>query len=707
LELSAQAVQFAALLGQLQGAGLDTGKLEGSYRKLGSALDSLKGKQAVLGRIAAAQEKLAQRRAALKAQAVDMFALGAALIAPVRSAMRFEESMADVKKVVDFDEPDGLIELGAVLNSMPRKERIPLKPEELAAIAAAGGQLGVAAQSLPGFTLTVAKMATAFDMLPDAAGETAAKVANVWGVPIERIGALGDAINHLSDNTAAKAPQMLEVLQRVGGTAKIFGLSATQAAALGNAFIALGKTPEVASTGINAMLNRLMTADKQGKEFKSSLKQLGWTAKSLKQAIGEDAQGGLNKFLESLARLDESKRMGILTGLFGMEFADDVSVLVGSLDQYGKAQGLVAKESQYAGSMQREFESRASTTTAQLRILGGTILELGNVLGSVLLPPLSAVAGIMITMLGPVAEFAREHQTLTTVVVGLAAGLATARLAAFGLGYVWTFVQGGALGLAKAVTLLGGRFSLLAVAQRAWAIGSTVVTGACAAMGTAIRVMGLTSMWTAGKTMVLAAAQKAWAIGSALVVGACKAMGIAFRVLGLAVAANPIGLVMTGLALAAGLVIANWDTVKSWLGSVWNWIVEKAGWVGEKAKKYLGWLFDSDEGPQIGASLETGSASPEMPQLGQGLDNLPVGLPVDVAQPSPDAIPISPAVMSASAGNVTINYQPTIQITGASDPSAVRGQVEQALAMDQRELRRMIQEELNRARNEERRLSFG
>jgi hypothetical protein len=37
----------------------------------------------------------------------------------------------------------------------------------------------------------------------------------------------------------------------------------------------------------------------------------------------------------------------------------------------------------------------------------------------------------------------------------------------------------------------------------------------------------------------------------------------------------------------------------------------------------------------------------------------------------------------------------------------VRGQVEQALAMDQRELRRMIQEELNRARNEERRLSFG
>ncbi|MEG6552558.1 phage tail tape measure protein, partial [Desulfocurvibacter africanus] len=348
-------------------------------------------------------------------------------------------------------------------------------------------------------------------------------------------------------NTAAKAPEMLEVLQRVGGTAKTFGLSATQAAALGNAFVALGKTPEVASTGINAMLNRLMTADKQGKEFQGSLKQLGWTAKSLKQAIGEDAQGGLDKFLESLASVDESKRMGILTGLFGMEFADDISVLVGSLDQYRKAQNLVGQETQYAGSMQREFESRAATSEAKVRLLGNVVTTLGINLGTVLLPGINYVVGALANVVGWVADFAERNETLTRIVGGLAAGILGVGIASFILGYAWTFVQGGALLVAKSVMFIGR----------------------------------------------------------------------AFQIMGMAMAGNPIGLVLAGLALAAGLVIANWDSVKKWLGKAWDWIVEKAGWVGEKVKKYLGWLFDEQEGGELGVAVADGPEALEAPELAQ------------------------------------------------------------------------------------------
>jgi TP901 family phage tail tape measure protein len=60
---------------------------------------------------------------------------------------------------------------------------------------------------------TVAKAATAFEMLPDRAGESFAKLANVYRIPIDQIGALGDAINHLSNNAAAKARYDNGVLQ--------------------------------------------------------------------------------------------------------------------------------------------------------------------------------------------------------------------------------------------------------------------------------------------------------------------------------------------------------------------------------------------------------------------------------------------------------------------------------------------------------------
>jgi TP901 family phage tail tape measure protein len=119
-----------------------------------------------------------------------------------QTAMAFESAMADVRKVVDFATQDGPAELAATLERLSRT--IPLTAEGLAEIAAAGGQLGLGADALPGYVETVAKAATAFDMLPDAAGTAFAKLADVYAIPIQQIGGLGDAVNHLSHNTAAR-----------------------------------------------------------------------------------------------------------------------------------------------------------------------------------------------------------------------------------------------------------------------------------------------------------------------------------------------------------------------------------------------------------------------------------------------------------------------------------------------------------------------
>lgn len=215
--------------------------------------------------------------------------------------------------------------------------KIPMAAEELAAIAASGGQLGIARNDIIGFTETIAKMSVAFDMSADQAGESMAKLANVYKIPIEQIGKLGDAINHLSNNSPAKASDIVNALGRVGGVAKQFGLTELQTASLANTFISLGKSPEVAGTAINGMLTKLMTADKQGKKFQATLQMMGLESKDLKKAISENGEQALQDFLKTLNKLPKEQQMGALVDLFGLEYADDIAVLAGNVDLYEKS----------------------------------------------------------------------------------------------------------------------------------------------------------------------------------------------------------------------------------------------------------------------------------------------------------------------------------------------------------------------------------
>jgi len=463
---------------------------------------------------------------------------------------------------------------------------IPLSAAGLAQIAASGGQLGIAAKDLSAFTNTVAKMATAFDMSAEEAGDAMAKLANVYQIPITEMTKLGDAINYLSDNTAAKAKDIVPALNRIGGTARQFGLTAVQASALAGAFISLGKAPEKAGTAINAMLSKLQTAGKQGKKFQDALRQMGISAKQLEKDIGQDAQGALVKFLEAMEKMDKQKRSGILFDLFGMEYQDDVALLVGSLNEYKKAVNMINDETKFAGSMQREFANRANTTANNLQLLKNGLAEVGMNLGSVLLPPLNALVNVLRSATTQMAVFAEAHPILTKLIMGVTTALIGGKIAAIALGYAWTFIQGGALALATA--------------WRGLLITITLVKAGFIGVNSA--------------SLITAIRMGALAFG-----GALQALGASF--MALASRVFPAG----GIAIAATLVITNWESVKSFFMTIWEPIKpvwEAFGdWLGkfwEKIKtpfKAVGGLWDKLWGKKDAPELSI----PEMQPVGDAL----------------------------------------------------------------------------------------
>ncbi|MCJ7454211.1 MAG: phage tail tape measure protein, partial [Wolbachia endosymbiont of Homalodisca vitripennis] len=483
------------------------------YGKLGSAIRS--------------HQSFLASKAHFKSQIIETVGLGLTLAAPIKVAIDFESAMADVKKVVKFiqnETKDEALEFAKELKKLSHK--IPLSAAELAQIAASGGQLGIEKEDLLEFTTIVAKMTTAFDMSAEEAGNAIAKISNVYGIGVDKMENVGNIINHLSDNTAAKAQEMVLTLNRIGGNARQFGLGIDQASSLASAFISLGKQPEKAATAINNFLSKLQTAREQSPEFQNALNQIGTSVEELEQNIKKDPQKAILQFLETLEKIDDQERAGILMNLFGGEFQDDIALLVVGLKTYEKAIVQVADKEKYLSSMQKEFENRANTTANKLQLLKNAVFEVGMNLGSVMLPTLNYAAGSLKAITELIASFAEEHPTLTKVIMSTIAALISLKIAAVGLGYGFTLLGSTIFGL-KANLL--GVFSFLSAT-----VFPAVITG--------------------------------------------------LRAITFAVMSNPIGLLVASLVTGAALVITNWQKVKDFFSSFWKSLIKPIGeafsWMG-------------------------------------------------------------------------------------------------------------------------------
>lgn len=644
-------------------------RLGGATDQMGASLSTNSNKfgthmavsRAAMGAARAEAAKLGASFNTLHA-AIGAIGLGAAMRIPID----FESSMADVKKVVDFANEMEFKKFQSGLLGLT--DAIPRSASQLAAIAASGGQLGIAKERLLGFTTTVAKMSTAFDMGAEQAGDSIARLMNVYSLQLGEVGKLGDAINHLSDNSAAKAAQVVETLGRIGGVSKTFGLTAVQSAALSSAFIALGKSPEVASTSINALLMKLSTAPKQGKAFQDALEMIGLDAQQLADDIQVDAQGALTGFLEALKEVDKSEQVGILTDLFGMEYADDIALLVGGLDNYQKALRLTAEESAYLGSMEREFQNRSKTTANSLQLVRNSLEKTAITVGSTLLPAIGEAAAKVQGLALRFAAWAENNQESARTL-----GFAIAGVAGFMAAGV--VLQGVLMGVNAVLGL--GRIALMGYYATIWAVRLGM-----AAFSATLGVVraGVLALSIAMAVNPIGAVAAAIAIGVAAIAGAAALIYVYWE---------PIKAFFAGLwdgikSLFAsgpewfqniiGAITLPWRTFFDWLGEKFAWFGEAIGKIKGLAGTVKGWFGGGED--EAAAMPKVGAAAQMMPA------NNPDYAPVSMGTP---LMPL-PSTGSAAA---SVRQDIQVQITfgdiivqskdGKIDNEALRDQVMPAL----------------------------
>ncbi len=540
------------------------GELRREYDQLGQTIAKINRKRSLVADLQQQKQAHYDRRRALKDEFWGAAGAVAGVAFPVKLAVEFESAMADVKKVVDFDTPKQFKEMEQDILRLTRT--IPMAGTELAKITASGGQLGVARKDLPKFTETIAKMSVAFDMAADQAGDSMAKLANVYQIPIDQIGKLGDAVNHLSNSSPAKAGDIINTLGRVGGVAKQFGLTEIQTTSLSNAFISLGKTPEIAGTAINGMLTKLMTADKQGAKFQQALKNMGMESKDLKKAIKENGEQALMDFLKQVGKLPKENQMGALVDLFGLEYADDVAVLVSGLETYKKSIDELKKTSKdgkpaFIGSMDKEFAARSAMTANNWQIFKNSLTEIGITAGSVLLPALNQLMTTIRPIINSFADWASKNPEVVSALVHLAAGFAALKVGGLMFRFVGNELSGFMVSFRLAKALLGVDWLATVIRFKS-------------GIGALARIFGVVRT-------------------------AATLLGSGLMTLGRFLLLSPIGIALSLLGVAAYMLYRNWDAVVAgakalwqglgvFVGGVVNTIVSFFGACWERIKAYFG-----------------------------------------------------------------------------------------------------------------------
>ncbi|MFG1317991.1 phage tail tape measure protein [Xanthobacter autotrophicus] len=330
------------------------------------------------------------------AAAGGAIAVGLALKSSVQEAIKFENAMAEVQKAVDMS-PEAFAALEREILKISRVT--PLAKEEIAQLVAQAGFAGRPTEDLVRFGTFAAKAAVAFGMTAEDAGDSLAKMGNVFGLTQDGIERLGDTINTLGDNTASKEREIVEFLKRVGAQAKTFGLAEREAAAFGATMLSLGTSPEVAATGFNALITKLQTASKQGKSFQGGLKALGLTSKQVGEMVKKGPADAIIGVLERVQKLPADKRVGALVDLFGNEYADDAARLAGAIDQIVKNLRMVRDEAKNSGSVERAFKIFDDLTDSKLKKLGHQFEVLGARIGKALTPTIGAAADALAGLL--------------------------------------------------------------------------------------------------------------------------------------------------------------------------------------------------------------------------------------------------------------------------------------------------------------------
>lgn len=596
---SQQAGQAAAGMNTAAAALRQTGAAASAAEKEVSVLarrqEEIRRNEEALARVMERGNALAQQRSRLYADMARLSLQGTALLAPagmaVSAAAEKQDTIRDIAITGGLDARDEAALSQAVRTIAAQSNQMQTDVLNGMKVLVAGGVQS--REELVGFGQELARVATATRASMDDLGSSTLALRDNLGITSKEIGASFNILAAAGKAGLVELKDMAKYLPQMAPALASMGITgneavAEMAAALQIARRGAGSNDEAANNMRNYLAKIFAPESVKkfadaGIDLKGSIQQLAKdglgpfeasvqlvmeylksqspaAAAQFRAAMQEKDSG---KQEEMLQRINESYALGDLFG--DMQAMNFLRPMIMQMEDYRK---IKAESMNAAGQdvIGEDFARRMQSPLEQWKAMRIEAERVSESLGNALLPAALAVGQSLLPILRSTAQWISENQELVVILakgaallLGFRMGLLALRLG-FNLFASPLLAAGRGLLAFRALTGTGvgaaqALFRVLGMSPRAAAI----FAGGLGKVGPALRGMG-TSALAAGRNLAGALAR-----GFAMA-------GRAALMLGRALMLNPVGLLVTGIGVAAIAIYKNWDRIRAAFTAGWNWL---------------------------------------------------------------------------------------------------------------------------------------
>lgn len=345
----------------------------------------------------------------------------------VKASMEFETAVTGVYKTVEGT-PEQLQKIADGIKQMSME--IPASASEIAGVAEAAGQLGIATNDILSFTETMVNLGAATNMTAEEAATALAQFANITGMTADNYGRLGSTIVALGNNFATTESQITEMSTRIASAGRLAGLSAPQILALSAAMSSVGIQAEAGGTAMTQTLNAISTfVAKGGADLEKIAQVAGMTAQEFAAAWNGDPITALTAFIDGVAQLGESGGNAISVldelGMSGVRQSNMIRSLSLASDMFSESIAVANQAWAENTALTEEAEKRYATTESKVKMLKNSFDGLKIAVGDELKPALDKIATAGTKAFAWATDFVKENPGVVKALTGIAAAAAT------------------------------------------------------------------------------------------------------------------------------------------------------------------------------------------------------------------------------------------------------------------------------------------
>lgn len=318
-------------------------------------------------------------------------AIGLGLGLAAKAAIEWESAWTGVAKVVDGS-PEQMAALEEELRGLATT--LPQTHAEIAGVAAAAGQLGIAREDIAQFTQTMVAMGVSTDLASEDAAMSMARLMNIMASAPDDVDNLGSAIVGLGNAGASTESEIVEMALRIAGAGKTVGMTEADVLAFSSALASVGVEAESGGSSISTAMIKISEAVNDGGDSLETFAEVaGVSADEFASKFRSDPATAIDMFVQGLGRIQDSggNVFGVMEelGLSEIRLRDNLLRLAGAGDLLTQSLETGNQAWDENSALMEEAARRYGTTEAQIQIARNQLTDMGITLGEHLLPSIN------------------------------------------------------------------------------------------------------------------------------------------------------------------------------------------------------------------------------------------------------------------------------------------------------------------------------